>query len=114
MAKVISPKEVEETIQKGDWVVFVSAPWCGPCAAMEKSLKALMDRFSDTNSVYVSVEDRGQSMIDTPISHIRGFPSAILFKDGIVQSTEINNLFRAQQLLQRFSKISNKKEDEEK
>ena len=113
MAKVISPGEVASIIEKGDWVVFVSAVWCGPCVAMEKSLKALMDRFSDANSVYVSVEDRGQSMLNTPIDHIRGFPSVIHFKDGKMIYTDINNLFKAQKLLQGFSKVGNKKEDEE-
>lgn len=113
MAKVISPGEIASIIEKGDWIVFVSASWCGPCVAMEKSLKALMDRFHDTNSVYVSVEDRGPSMLDTPIAHIRGFPSVIHFKDGKALTTDINNLFKAQNLLKKFSNVENKKEDEE-
>lgn len=61
-------------------LVDFSAVWCGPCKAIEPSVKALADEYAGRAKIGKLDIDKNPT---TPVNyHVRAVPTLILFKGG--------------------------------
>lgn len=81
MLKVINDASFEDTL-KSDKPVLVDfwAAWCGPCIAMEPTMKAIAEDFDGKIDVAkLNVDENPETSMKFQVMSI---PTLILFKDG--------------------------------
>lgn len=78
-------KNFDEQVLKSAKPVLVDfwAPWCGPCRMMGPTVEAVATDYADRAVVGKLNVDDNQSIAGK--YNIRGIPSLLLFKDGVVQ-----------------------------
>jgi len=65
------------------------AEWCGPCRMLAPTIEAVAQEFTGKIKVFKMNVDHNPN---TPTQfHIRGIPTVILFKDGVVVDQLVGN-----------------------
>lgn len=65
------------------------AEWCGPCRMLAPTIDAIADQFEGKLSVFKMNVDENPN---TPSKfHIRGIPTVILFRNGVVVDQLVGN-----------------------
>ncbi|NQY66044.1 MAG: thioredoxin TrxA [Alteromonadaceae bacterium] len=70
------------------------AEWCGPCKMIAPLLSELAEEYSD--KVTVGKLNIDQNSATPPKYGIRGIPTLLLFKDGLVADTKVGALSKTQ------------------
>lgn len=94
--KSITDSEFDEQVIKSSQPVLVDfwAEWCGPCKAIAPILDEIADEYDGRLTIAkVNVDEN----IQTPPKYgIRGIPSMLLFKDGIVEARKVGAASKAE------------------
>ncbi|ALE51831.1 thioredoxin [Candidatus Thioglobus autotrophicus] len=70
------------------------AEWCGPCKALAPVLDEIADEYDGKVIIAkVNVDENDQT---PPKYGIRGIPTMLLFKDGVVAATKMGALSKAE------------------
>ncbi len=90
--KVVSDASFEKEVVNSSKPVLVDfwAEWCGPCKVLSPILDEIANEYDDRITIAkVNVDENTQ--IPTKYG-IRGIPTMLLFKDGIVEATKVGVL----------------------
>ncbi len=94
--KVITDASFEADVIRSPRVVLVDfwAEWCAPCTALAPTLDAIALEYEGKISVAkLNIDDNTQA----PLTYgVRGIPTLLLFKDGVVQATKMGALSKAE------------------
>jgi len=70
------------------------AEWCGPCKALSPILNDIANEYDGRITIAkVNVDENVQT---APKYGIRGIPTILLFKDGVVEATKVGALSKAE------------------
>lgn len=69
----------QSLLSKGTTIMVFSAPWCGTCRAIQRTMREFSEKHS-ANILYVNV-DQEKSFSEQ--YHIQGIPVILLLEDGI-------------------------------
>jgi len=70
------------------------AEWCGPCKALSPILDDIANEYDGRITIAkVNVDENVQT---APKYGIRGIPTMLLFKDGVVEATKVGALSKAE------------------
>jgi thioredoxin 1 len=86
----------EEEVLKSDVPVLVDywAEWCGPCKVIAPVLEEIATEYDGKMKICKLDIDENES---TPPKYgIRGIPTLMLFKDGVVEATKVGALSKSQ------------------
>ncbi len=90
--KVVSDASFEKDVVNSSIPVLVDfwAEWCGPCKVLSPILDEIANEYDDRITIAkVNVDENTQI---PPKYGIRGIPTMLLFKDGIVEATKVGVL----------------------
>ncbi|MDP7527540.1 MAG: thioredoxin TrxA [Candidatus Marinimicrobia bacterium] len=93
--KVVSDASFETDVVNSSQPVLVDfwAEWCGPCKALSPVLDEIANEYDGrVRIVKVNVDENAQI---PPKYGIRGIPTMLLFKDGVVEATKVGALSKA-------------------
>tara|TARA_B100002003_G_scaffold208681_1_gene203480 strand:+ start:217 stop:543 length:327 start_codon:yes stop_codon:yes gene_type:complete len=93
--KVVSDASFEMDVVNSSQPVLVDfwAEWCGPCKALSPVLDEIANEYDGrVRIVKVNVDENAQI---PPKYGIRGIPTMLLFKDGVVEATKVGALSKA-------------------
>ena len=69
----------------GFYVVLVGAPWCGPCRSMSANVQLALDAWRSPVHQYGTVDGDAESELSSYLG-IRGVPTTLLYRDGVLVS----------------------------
>jgi thioredoxin 1 len=85
----VGDSDFEANVLKAGKPVLVDfwAEWCGPCKMIGPSLEEISDELGDAVSIMkLNIDEHP----DTPAKYgVRGIPTMILFKDGVIADTKV-------------------------
>lgn len=80
--KIVTEKNIEETIKKGVTLLDFWAPWCGPCRMLSPIIEELADIYEGKANICKVNTDEEQNLA---VKYgIRSIPTIFLIKDGVV------------------------------
>ncbi|WNW25026.1 thioredoxin family protein [Bacillus inaquosorum] len=79
MIDVTGMDSFNEEIKEGVSLVYVYAPWCGPCKVILPALVDLSEQYSDVKFLKVNSET-GSDILD--MLDVSTIPTVLIFKDG--------------------------------
>lgn len=79
---------VESRDQVTDYILYFSAPWCGPCKHLRPIMEKLSDKYSDLDIFYVDIDEAQNSDLAVEFG-IRSVPTVIYFEQGDLVKTVI-------------------------
>jgi len=92
----VTDSSFEEEVLKSDTPVLVDywAEWCGPCKAIAPVLEEISGEYEGKLVIAkMDVDDNQQ----TPQKYVvRGIPTLMIFKDGVVIGTKVGQLSKSQ------------------
>ncbi|UDG83118.1 thioredoxin TrxA [Candidatus Vallotia lariciata] len=94
--KHITDTSFEQDVLKADKPILLDfwAEWCGPCKVIAPLLDEVAREYSDRLQVGKINVDQNP---ETPAKFsVRGIPTLILFKNGVVAQTKVGALSKAQ------------------
>ncbi|SMN12841.1 Thioredoxin [Bathymodiolus heckerae thiotrophic gill symbiont] len=94
--KVVTDDSFELDVVNSSQAVLVDfwAPWCGPCKALAPILDEIADEYDGKVIVAkINIDENDQT---PPKYGIRGIPTVLLFKDGVVEATKMGALSKAE------------------
>jgi thioredoxin len=92
----VSDSSFDSQVLQADMPVVVDfwAPWCGPCKAIAPILDDVATEYQGKLIVAkINIDDNPES----PVKYgVRGIPTLLLFKDGLVAATKVGALTKSQ------------------
>lgn len=79
MIDVTGMDSFNEEIKEGVSLVYVYAPWCGPCKVISPALVDLSEQYPDVKFLKVNSETGSDILAMLDVSTI---PTVLIFKDG--------------------------------
>ena len=92
----ISDESFEEEVLQSKRPVLIDywAEWCGPCKTIAPVLDEIATEYSDRLKVVkLNIDDNPQT---PPKYGIRGIPTLMVFKNGLVEATKVGAVSKAQ------------------
>ena len=83
MAVILNEQNFGEEISSGVVLVDFWADWCGPCAVITPILERLMVELNGEVRLAKLEVDKGHNMKLAGKYRVRGFPTIILFENGV-------------------------------
>ncbi|KRM19428.1 thioredoxin [Ligilactobacillus hayakitensis DSM 18933 = JCM 14209] len=77
--EVMNKVQLEEKLQKGNYVLFFTAGWCPDCRFIKPAMPEIEETFSDFEFITV---DRDENIDLCQELDVFGIPSFIVYKDG--------------------------------
>ncbi len=92
----LSDASFEQDVLKSDLPVLVDywAEWCGPCKMIAPLLEEVATEYQ--GRLKVAKLDIDKNQLTPPKYGIRGIPTLMLFKDGVVEATKVGALSKSQ------------------
>ncbi len=94
--KVVTDDSFELDVVNSSQAVLVDffSSWCGPCKALAPILDEIADEYDGKVIVAkINIDENDQT---PPKYGIRGIPTVLLFKDGVVEATKMGALSKAE------------------
>lgn len=94
--KVVTDDSFESDVVNSSQIVLVDfwAPWCGPCKALAPTLDEVADEYDGKIVIAkINIDENNQT---PPKYGVRGIPTMLLFKDGVVEATKMGALSKAE------------------
>ncbi|NND60311.1 MAG: thioredoxin TrxA [Gammaproteobacteria bacterium] len=90
-----SDDSFEDDVLKSDLPVLLDfwAEWCGPCKAIAPALDQLADEYN--GRLRIAKLNIDENPATPPKFQVRGIPTLILFKNGVVESQTVGNKSKA-------------------
>jgi len=92
----VSDDTFEADVLKADKPVLVDywAEWCGPCKMIAPVLEEISAEYGDKiDVVKLNIDENPQT---PPKYGIRGIPTLMIFKDGLVEATKVGAVTKSQ------------------
>lgn len=92
----ISDESFEEEVLRSEKPVLIDywAEWCGPCKMIAPVLDEIATEYSERLKVVkLNIDDNPQT---PPKYGIRGIPTLMVFKNGVVEATKVGAVSKAQ------------------
>ncbi len=92
----ISDESFEEEVLQSEKPVLIDywAEWCGPCKMIAPVLDEIATEYSEQLKVVkLNIDDNPQT---PPKYGIRGIPTLMVFKNGVVEATKVGAVSKAQ------------------
>ena len=106
MKKIKTIEEIDNLAESGDFIIAkFGAQWCGPCRALENTIKSLtLEETNGVQFVEIDVDEADESLVEA--YSIRSIPVLVYFKDGLIMNKTVG-LVSKQQLLNKIEEIKN-------
>lgn len=107
MSNVIYAESLEqckEQMKSGLVILDFFATWCGPCKTISPFLDEISEEYLDKVRVIKVDVDKDQLKSLVASHGVRGIPTLVFLKDGVVDST-IVGITSKMKIIERFEKI---------
>jgi len=75
-------EDFDSAIAEGASVIYIWAPWCGPCKMMSPVMGLVANDFADKANFFKLNADEATAILEK--FDIRSTPTTLVFKDGAV------------------------------
>ncbi|NBO22652.1 thioredoxin [bacterium] len=107
MVYSVNKDEINEVVEKNNLVVlYITAPWCGPCKLLSPTMDKLSIDFG--TSVHIAKMDADENMDYVKSLNVRNVPTLIFYHNGQEVERSTGNRTRSQleETLNKYVEIS--------
>lgn len=107
MIKIKTKEELDKFLESGNCVIIkFGAQWCGPCRALENTIKSLTIEETDgVQFAEIDVDEADEELVEE--YSVRSIPVLVYFKDRLIADKTVG-LVSKQQLLNKIEYVKNK------